>query len=141
MPGLWNPRRTLRRIFGYRKDHAAEVLDLRGVVVAAAIEEVYTIKRKLGEGQTAMVYEGLRLADGKTYALKAFRLSDGLRAACEGLRDEVEKRLPLHSVVLGEERRAKRLDPLGGVGRERAADGPRHRLTRWRSEGRWGKRR
>ena len=66
---------------------------------------------------------------------------EALYVAERSARDEVEKRLPLHSVVLGEERRAKRLDPLGGVGRERAADGPRHRLTRWRSEGRWGKRR
>ncbi len=95
-------RRAIKRIVGGRKDHAVEVLDLRGVVVASAIEDVYQVKKKLGEGQTATVYEGIRLADGKPYALKAFRLTDGLQAACEGLRDEVQilRALPDHPGIV-----------------------------------------
>lgn len=103
MPAWSGGITRLKRMFTSRKDHVADVLDLRGVVVASAIEDVYTIKRRLGEGQTAVVLEGTRLADGQSYALKAFRLNDGLKAACEGLRDEVEilRALPDHPNIVG----------------------------------------
>ena len=81
---------AIKRLIGKApKEHAAEVLDLRNVVVASSVDEVYLVKRKLGEGMTASVYEGVCLADGKTYALKAFKLDGGLQQSCEGLRDEV----------------------------------------------------
>ena len=91
----------ISKIFKARPEQSASVLDLRGVVVASSIEDVYVVKRRLGEGQTAMVYEGVRRADGKSYALKAFKLDDGRDASCEGLRDEVEilRALPKHSGV------------------------------------------
>lgn len=82
--------KRVSRVFGPKREHEAEVLDLRGVVVAGNIDEVYKVEKKLGEGQTANVYLGERLADGKKYALKCFKLTDGgHQAACEGLRDEV----------------------------------------------------
>ena len=98
MPFLKSLGKSVSKLFSGKKDHPALVLDLRGVVVAASIEDVYTVKRTLGEGMTAMVYEGVRLADGKAYALKAFKLNDGLEEACKGLRDEVEilRALPAH---------------------------------------------
>ena len=79
------------------------MLNLRGVVVASVIDDVYRVQRRLGEGQTAVVMLGERLADGKPYALKRFRLNDGLRAASEGLRDEVDamRALPYHSGLVG----------------------------------------
>jgi len=81
---------AIKRLVGKApKEHAAEVLNLRNVVVASSVDEVYLVKRKLGEGMTASVYEGVCLADGKTYALKAFKLDGGLQQSCEGLRDEV----------------------------------------------------
>ena len=91
----------ISKIFKARPEQSASVLDLRGVVVASSIEDVYVVKRRLGEGQTAMVYEGVRRADGKSYALKAFKLDEGRDASCEGLRDEVEilRALPKHSGV------------------------------------------
>ena len=44
----------LRKMFKGRPEQAATVLDLRGVVVASSIDDVYTVKRRLGEGQTAL---------------------------------------------------------------------------------------
>ena len=104
--GLWGKAKAavsvkaaVKGLFSKRKDHAAPVLDLRGVVVAADIADVYAIQRRLGEGQTAIVYEGRRLADGKTYALKAFREID----SGDGLRDEVEvlRAMPSHPGIVG----------------------------------------
>jgi len=94
--------KRLSSVFGgSKKMYNASVLDLRSVVVASSIDEVYHIKRRLGEGQTAIVYEGIRHGDGKTYALKAFKINDTMRDTCEGLREEVEvlRALPLHKGV------------------------------------------
>jgi serine/threonine protein kinase len=95
--------RRASRVFGPRREHNADVLALRGVVVAGEIEDLYKVQRWLGEGQTAVVLLGERLADGKRYALKRFRLNDGLRAASEGLRDEVQvlRALPDHGGLVG----------------------------------------
>jgi len=98
MPFFSGAKALAKKMFGGRKEHASEILDLRGVVVAANVEDVYNVKRRLGEGQTATVYEGIRRADGKPYALKCFKLDNGMQAACEGLRDEVQilRALPEH---------------------------------------------
>ena len=75
----------------------------RGTCPVRQIDDVYKVQKKLGEGQTAVVLLGERLADGKHYALKCFRLNEGVRAACEGLRDEVEvlRALPKHMSIVG----------------------------------------
>jgi serine/threonine protein kinase len=98
-----NLLRRVSRAFGPKREHESDVLDLRGVVVAGSIDEVYKVQKRLGEGQTAVVLLGERLADGKQYALKCFRLNEGVRAACEGLRDEVEvlRVLPDHGGIVG----------------------------------------
>ena len=95
--------RRVSRVFGPRRKHNADILALRGVVVADEIEDVYKVQRWLGEGQTAVVLLGERLADGKRYALKRFRLNDSLRTASEGLRDEVQvlRALPDHGGLVG----------------------------------------
>ena len=96
MRGLF---KRVSRVFGGKQQHEAEVLNLRGVVVANSIDDVYKVNKRLGEGQTAVVLLGERYADGKQYALKCFKLNEGTRAAVEGLRDEVNvlRALPKHS--------------------------------------------
>ena len=93
---------AIKKAMGRKKAHVAEVIDLRSVVVANNIEDVYTVQRRLGEGQTAVVLEGIRLADGKSYALKGFRMAE-MRGTCEGLRDEVKvlRALPEHPSIVG----------------------------------------
>ena len=81
--------KKVSRVFGPKREHEGEVLNLRNVVVASTIDDVYKIEKRLGEGQTATVYLGERLADGNKYALKCFKLNDGLDAATKGLREEV----------------------------------------------------
>ena len=87
MRGLF---KRVSRVFGGKQQHEAEVLNLRGVVVANSIDDVYKVNKRLGEGQTAVVLLGERYADGKQYALKCFKLNESTRAAVEGLRDEGE---------------------------------------------------
>lgn len=70
--------------------HIEIILGLRGVVVANSIDDVYKMKEVIGEGQTATVIEGVRLSDGKPYALKAFRTAGAGADVTEGLREEVE---------------------------------------------------
>ena len=97
--GLFGGARQLSmKMFSRKKSQNAIVLELRGVVVASAIEDCYIKRKRLGEGQTAMVYEGLRHVDGKAYALKEFKIAGDEKTAGESLRDEVQclRALPDH---------------------------------------------
>eukprot|EP00964_Phaeocystis_antarctica_P045745 scaffold26350_cov66-Phaeocystis_antarctica.AAC.4 len=82
----------LKGIFGAvpKGQHLTGVMDLPEVQMAESSEELYTTVRQVGAGQTAMVYEGVRRADGVHYALKHFTELRGDKEAIRAFRAEVE---------------------------------------------------
>ena len=91
------PRRSmawgrLKGMFGAgpKGQHLTGVMDLPGVQMAESSEDLYQTVRQVGAGQTAMVYEGVRRADGVHYALKHFTELRGDKEAIRAFRAEVE---------------------------------------------------
>ena len=91
------PRRSmawgrLKGMFGAgpKGQHLTGVMDLPGVQMAESSEDLYQTVRQVGAGQTAIVYEGVRRADGVHYALKHFTELRGDKEAIRAFRAEVE---------------------------------------------------
>ena len=82
----------LKGMFGTvtKGQHITGVIDLPGVQMAESCEELYQTVRQVGAGQTAIVYEGVRHADGLHYALKHFTELRGDNEATRAFRAEVE---------------------------------------------------
>ena len=81
----------LKSIFSGKQEHNPDVARWPGVKVLEDKDELYRTKKKLGDGITSKVYEGVSRADGAHYALKCIDnnyLKDDDEAV-ENLRTEV----------------------------------------------------
>ena len=84
-------KRGLKNMFSGKQEHNPHVAHWPGVTVLEDKEERYRTVKKLGDGITATVYEGVSRADGGHYALKCINnkyLKDDDEAV-EALRTEV----------------------------------------------------
>ena len=81
----------IKSIFSGKQEHNPDVARWPGVKVLEDKDELYRTKKKLGDGITSKVYEGVSRADGAHYALKCIDnnyLKDDDEAV-ENLRTEV----------------------------------------------------
>ena len=138
----------LKGIFGAvpKGQHLTGVMDLPEVQMAESSEELYTTVRQVGAGQTAMVYEGVRRADGVHYALKHFTELRGDKEAVRAFRAEVEtlRELGSHRFIVsllevvrhgqsqsGQWPSSASVPPQGTPGGTGRLDTPRNRPALW----------